>query len=147
MPSMNRRAFLTGTSAALLGASGCLAEGSATTPAHWVTVYLVDHETPRDVTVTVTDDRGDVLFEQDYQLSATNQADEDVPFPESTEPETVVVTVDGTRFERDWPGFEQRELPCDSDTNYSGVELWIENARDGSPTVRLEAGCQHVTME
>jgi hypothetical protein len=147
MPSLNRRAFLAGTSAALLGASGCLAEGSSPTPAHWVSVYLVDHETPRDVTVTVTDGDGEVLFEQDYQLSTDNESDEHAPFPESTDPETVVVTVDGTRFERDWPGFEQRELPCDSDVNYSGVELWIENDQDGSPTMRMQADCQHVTME
>ncbi len=94
----------------------------------------------------MTNSGGETLFEKEYHLSDSNEANEDAPFPESTDPESVKVSVDGTQFERDWPGFEQRQLPC-SGQNSSGIELWIENAEDGSPTVRLEADCQHVTME
>jgi len=130
----------------LLAAAGCTAPDSSPRPAHWVTVYLVDEDQPRDVTVTVTDNGGETVFERDYQLSETNEADEDAPFPESSDPATVVVTVDEARFERDWPGFEQPELPCDG-SNWAGIELWIETGADGTPSLRMEADCQHVTME
>ena len=145
MPSLNRRAFLAASSAALLATSGCTALDSSPMPAHWVTVYLVDTGEPRNVTVAVNDDSGATLFKKDYRLSESNEADEDALFPESTNPETVVVTVDGTRFKRNWPGFEQREIPCNGQ-NYSGIALWIENGQNGSPEIRLEADCQHVTM-
>ena len=147
MPSLTRRAFLASSSASLLAASGCTALGSSPTPAHWVTVYLGERDETHAVTVTVENDDGEALFEKDYQLSESNEADEDAPFPEPTDPDTVVVTVDGTRFEHDWPGFEQPQLPCDSSQNYSGIEVWIENGQDGSPEIRLTADCQHVTME
>jgi hypothetical protein len=111
-----------------------------------VSVYLGERDDTHEVTVTVENDDGELLFEKEYRLSDSNEADEDAPFPESTNPTTVVVTVDGTRFERDWPGFEQQELPC-SGQNWSGIELWIENGQDGSLAIRMEAGCQHVTME
>ena len=146
MPSIDRRSLLASSSAVLLGTAGCTARSSSPTPAHWVTVYLGDREATYDVTVTVRDDGGDAVFEKEYALSDSNEADEDAPFPESSEPETVVVTVDGTRFERDWPGFEQPGLPCDG-SNSSGIELWIDSGQDGSPTLRVEADCQHVTME
>lgn len=143
---MNRRRYLAGTSAVLFATGGCAALGSSPTPAHWVTVYLGEREETHDVTVTVKDESGDVLFERDYHLSDSNEADEDAPFSASTDPETVVVAVDGIQFERDWPGFEQPELPCDG-PNRSGVEIWVESGQDGSPEVRLDADCQHVSME
>jgi hypothetical protein len=146
MPSLNRRSFLASSSAALVAASGCSAVESSPRLAHWVTVYLGDREETHEVSVAVADDAGETVFEKEYSLSDDNEADEHAPFPESAEPETVVVTVDGTRFERDWPGFEQPELPCD-DPNRSGIEVWIENDGDGSPGVRIEADCQHVTMD
>jgi len=146
MPSVNRRAFLASSGAALIAASGCTAPNALPTPAHWVTVYLGERDETHNVTVLITNESGDTLFEKDYQLSDYNEANEDAPFPESTEPETIVVTVDGTRFERDWPGFEHPELPCDGQ-NWSGVEIWIESGQDGPPDVRIEGGCQHVTMD
>ncbi|WP_336037309.1 hypothetical protein [Halobacterium yunchengense] len=105
--------------------------------------YLSEREETHDVTVTITNDGGDVLFEREYRLSDSNEADEDATFPAATDPETVVVTVDGTRFKRDWPGFEQPELPC-NDVNEVGVEIYVENAQDGDPEIRLEADCQSV---
>jgi hypothetical protein len=111
-----------------------------------VTVSLKDPTKPHDIAVTVNDASGDVLFQNDYQLSDSNEADEDAPFPASSDPATVLGTVDGTQFERDWPGFEQRQLPC-MDPNTSGIELWIDISPDGSPELRLEADCQRVTME
>lgn len=145
MPCLNRRVFLASSGAALIAASGCTAPNASRTPAHWVTVYLGERDETHDVTVTITNESGDTLFEKDYQLSDDNEADEDAPFPESTDPETIVVTVDGTQFERDWPGFEHPDLPCDG-RNSAGVEIWIEDNQDGTPDVRIEAGCQHVTM-
>jgi hypothetical protein len=144
MPSQSRRAFLASSCAAFLAASGCTAPNASSRLAHTVTVYLGERDESHDVTVTVLDGGGETLFEEEYRLSDDNEADEDATFPEATDPETVVVTVDGTRFERDWPGFEDPELPCEGD-NRSGIEVWVENGRDGSPTVRLEANCQHVT--
>jgi hypothetical protein len=146
MPSTNRRTVLAGLSGAVAAVSGCAARGSSATPAHWVTVYLGDRDGAHDVTVTVENSSGDALFEREYRLSDGNEADEDAPFEESTGPETIGVTVDGTRFERDWPGFEQPGLPCD-EPNRAGVEIWVESGSDGSPEVRMEASCQHVTME
>jgi len=146
MPSIHRRSLLAGAGTALVGLSGCVAQSSSPTPAHWVTVYLADREQTYDVSVTVRDASGDSVFEKDYALSDSNEADEHAPFPESSDPATVVVTVDGTRFERDWPGVEQPELPCD-DPNWAGIELWIETGTDGTPGLRMEADCQHVTIE
>jgi hypothetical protein len=145
MPSLSRRAFLATSSIALFGA-GCVAPESSSTPAHWVTVYLGEREETHDVSVTVTDDSDAAVFERTYRLSDANEAIEDAPFPASSDPETVVVTVDGVRFERDWPGFERPALPCDG-PNRSGVEIWVENAGDGTPSVRVQADCQHVTAD
>jgi len=146
MPSLNRRTLLAGASAALVAGAGCSAVESSPQLAHWVTVYLGEREETHEVSVTVTDGGGETVFEKEYSLSDDNEADEDAPFPESAAPETVVVTVDGTRFERDWPGFEQPQLPCDGE-NRSGIEVWVETDADGDPTVRIEADCQRVTME
>ena len=92
----------------LAGCSGVssVLDSTGGSPPHWVTVYLGDREETHDVTVTVRDSGDETLFERSYQLSDDNEADEDATFPASTDPETVAVTVDGTRFERDWPGFE-----------------------------------------
>jgi hypothetical protein len=111
--------------------------------AHTVSVYLGEREEAHDVTVTVRDGDDAVLFERTYVLSDEDEADEDATFPASTDPQTVTVTVDGTRFERDWPGFEVTELPCEGDSR-AGVELYVENGPDGSPTLRLAANCQSV---
>jgi len=109
-------------------------------------MYLGDRDETHQVTVTIMNEGGDVLFEKEYLLSDSNEADEDATFPASTDPETIVVTVNGTRFERDWPGFEQPALPCDG-PNEAGVEIYVENAQDGEPDIRLEADCQSVTGE
>jgi hypothetical protein len=109
-------------------------------------MYLGDRGETHNVTVTITNQDGDTVFEKEYQLSDSNEADEDATFPASAEPETIVVTVDGTRFERDWPGFEQAELPCDG-PNEAGIEVYVENGQDGTPDIRLEAGCQSITGE
>lgn len=152
MPSISRRALLAGTGAVLTPLSGCAAIGSPSNQSkgesapHWVKMYLGDRDETHDVTVTITNEGGDVLFEKEYQLSDSNEADEDATFPASTDPETIVVTVDGTRFERDWPGFEQPPLPCDG-PNEAGVEIYVENAQDGTPDIRLEADCQSITGE
>jgi hypothetical protein len=118
---------------------------ASTSPAHTVSVYLGEREQTLDVAVTVRGGDDAVLFERTYALSDDNEADEDATFPASTEPETVVATVDGTRFERDWPGFEAAELPCEGD-NRAGVELYVETGRNGSPTLRLAANCQSVVV-
>jgi hypothetical protein len=109
-------------------------------------MYLGDRDETHQVTVRIMNEGGDVLFEKEYLLSDSNEADEDTTFPASTDPETIVVTVNGTRFERDWPGFEQPALPCDA-PNEAGVEIYVENVQDGEPDIRLEADCQSVTGE
>ena len=142
---MQRREVLAVGSAAVAGGlAGCGSALSTADPAHTVSLYLLDSEVARTVTVEITDDTGATVFETERTLSERNEADEDLTFPAATTPETIIVTVDGTRFERDWPGFEQPELPCNEGTN-AGVEIWIETA-DGSPGIRLEANCQSVTM-
>ncbi|MFB6119877.1 MAG: hypothetical protein ABEJ68_02025 [Halobacteriaceae archaeon] len=144
---MRRRALLASIGAALVGASGCSTVlGTSTRPAHTVSVYLVDDEVARDVSVTVENDAGESVFSRDYRLSESTQAHEDATFPKSSAPETVTVTVDGTRFVRDWPGFEAPRVPCEGD-NWVGVEVWIERGPDGAPSVRVQANCQHVTMD
>lgn len=119
--------------------------GGFPNPAHWVTVYLGDRDEVHDVTVTVKNGRGEHLFEKEYHLSDSNEADEDAPFPESTDPDTVVITVDGAQFERDWPGVEHQELACDGG-NWRGIEIRIADGPDGAPAVDIQADCQHVTM-
>ncbi len=152
MPSSSRRALLAGTSAVLTAISGCTALESSLNSSegepypHWVKMYLGDRDETHHVTVTITNKGGDVLFEKEYQLSDSNEADENSTFPASTEPETIVVTVDGTRFTRDWPGFEHPALPCDG-PNEAGIEIYVENAQDGTPVIRLEADCQSITGE
>lgn len=142
---MDRRAFLATASSALLAAAGCTVPDESAAPAHTVSVYLGDRDASRTVTVTVENDSGDALFEQTYDLSDANEAHEDAVFPESTAPETVVATVDGTRFERDWPGFEHQRLPCEGE-NWTGIEVWVEGEPSDDPAVRLGVNCQHVTL-
>jgi hypothetical protein len=150
MPSTTRRALLASTGVALAAAAGCVSGGPFSAEAdedpdpHWVTVYLMDREETRDVSVTIRNGDGNAVFEEEYRLSDSNEADEDATFPASSEPETVVVTVDGTRFERDWPGFEQPELPCDG-PNEAGIELRVESDPDGNPEIRMLADCQSAT--
>lgn len=143
---MKRRTLLASLSAAATATGGCLSGGSSPQPAHTVTVYLGEREATRNVTVTVKNQDGETLFEQDYNLSDSNEADEDATFPESTEPENVVVTVDGNRFEEQWPGFENPELPCEGE-NWAGIEVWVEGNPGETPSVRMETNCQHVTMD
>lgn len=114
--------------------------------AHTVSVYSSDTEVTREVSVMVTDGTGTPLFEQEYTLSDSNEADEDALFPASTNPETVVVTVDGTRFERHWPDSEHPELPC-NDATRSGIEIWIRTDQDRSPALRMEANCQTAVVD
>ena len=141
-----RRKLLAGIGTAVAGGlAGCGSNATETEPAHTVSLYLHDSETARTVAVRIIDDAGTTVFETERTLSARNEADENVPFPATSNPETIMVTIDGTRFERDWPGFEQPELPCKEGTN-AGVEIWIETAADGSREIRLEANCQSVTM-
>ena len=150
MPSLSRRALLAGSGAVLTSLNGCAALGSSPnqheeeSDPHWVKMYLGDRDETHHVTVTITNEGGDVLFEKEYQLSDSNEADEDATFPASTTPETIVVTVGGTRFERDWPGFEQPALPCDG-PNEAGIEIYVENGQDGTPDIRLEADCQSIS--
>ena len=107
MPSISRRALLAGTGAVLTAVSGCTTLSSPSNPsegesaAHWVKMYLGERDETHHVTVTITNQDEDVLFEKEYQLSDSNEADEDATFPASTDPETITVAVDGTRFERD----------------------------------------------
>jgi hypothetical protein len=108
-----------------------------------VTVYLAEREATRDVTVRVENDDGETLFEREYALSDDNEAHEDATFPESTDPETVIVTVDGQQFERQWPGINGRR--CEGD-NWKGIEVWVEGQPDEEPSVRIEENCQHVTL-
>ena len=143
---MRRRELLAGVGTAVAGGlAGCGSNATEAEPAHTVSLYLHDSETARTVAVRIIDAAGTTVFETERSLSERNEADENVPFPASSNPETIIVTIDGTRFERDWPGFEQPELPCNEGTN-AGVEIWIETAADGSPEIRLEANCQSVTM-
>lgn len=144
---MSRRSVIVGLGTAVVATGGCLSEESSTRLAHTVTVYHVDHEeTTRNVTVTVENGEGDELFHEEYELSEENESDEDATFPASTEPETVIVDVDGARFERGWPGFEQQGLPCEGD-NRAGIEIWIEGGAGEEPSIRMETNCQQVTLE
>ena len=152
MPSIGRRSVLAGSGAVLTSLGGCTVRSSSpnqseeSSDPHWVKVYLGERDETHQVTVTITNEGSDVLLEREYQLSDGNEADEDGTFPASTDPDTVVVTVDGTRFERDWPGFERPALPCDG-ANEAGIEIYVENAPDGTPGIRLEADCQSITGE
>jgi hypothetical protein len=147
---MRRREFLGAVGAAsAIGLAGCsyvLGSDDSAERAHTVSVYLSDRELTRKVTVTVTDEDGTSLFENEYTLSDSNEADEDATFLASKDPDTILVTVDGTRFEREWPGFEHPELPC-NDPNHAGIEIWVEQSEDRSPEIRLEVNCQSVGME
>lgn len=135
---MQRRALLATLSIAVAGTAGCSAL-DGTEPAHTVTVYNVDSEVSREVTVRVENAAGETVFERTATFDAENEADENVPFPESTEPETVFVTVNGAEFERGWP-------PTDcSGENWAGIEVWVRGESDEETTVALGTRCQHVT--
>lgn len=133
---MKRRHLL--AVAASLGSAGCLGGllGDDRTPAHTVTVYHVDEEVTRDVTVVVQNDAGEALFEQSYTMSETNESDEDATFPESSDPSTVLVTVDGVDFERQWPN-----STC-HDGTWMGIEVWIRGRSDSDIDVTIKENCQ-----
>lgn len=143
---MKRRTLLASVSTVAIAASGCASLTASSEPAHTVTVYHVDHhEVSREVTVTVTDEAGEPLFEKEYTLSEDNESDEDATFPESTEPETIHVTVDDRAFEFDWPSFDHPQLPCEGE-NWVGIELWIRGQQGETPDVKLQTNCQHVMV-
>jgi hypothetical protein len=128
--------------ATLAGTAGCAALGRGR-PAHTVSVYLADREATRDVRVTVRDASDEPVFDRRYALSDANEAHEDATFPAATEPERVVVTVDGTRFERPWPS------PVDDDCAspiQAGVEVYVRGGPDEAPSIRLDRNCQSVTV-
>ena len=125
---------------------GCTSTTSPAPLAHTVSVYLSERDETHNVTVLVENEQQEPLFEREYRLSDANEAHEDATFPASTDPVTVVVTVDGTRFDYQWPGFEAAELPCEGE-NRSGLEVYVGSGPDGSPDLRLDANCQHVTVE
>jgi hypothetical protein len=143
---MRRRVLLAGASALLVPLGGCTVLGSRPAPAHWVSVYLGDRDETHEVSVAVENENGSRLFEREYRLSDENEAHEDAAFPETTDPARVVVTVDGRRFERQWPGPGDPQLPCE-EPNWTGVEVWVEDGPAGSPRIRIEGDCQHVTMD
>ena len=142
---MKRRSLLALVGGALAATSGCVSAPTGPEPAHTVTVYLGEREATRDVTVTVRNEDGNVLFERAYELSDANEADEDATFPADTEPEMVTVEVDGTRFERDWPNMHGQDAGC-GESNWTGIEVWVEGQPEEEPSVRLDSNCQHVTM-
>ena len=135
---MQRRALLASLSLAVAGTAGCSAL-DGTEPAYTVTVYNLDSEVSRDVTVRIENGAGETVFERTATYDTENEADENVPFPESSEPETVFVTVNGTTFERDWPMTD-----CEGE-NWAGIEVRIRGGSDEETTVELGTRCQHVT--
>jgi hypothetical protein len=143
---MNRRALLAGTGTMLAALAGCTSTVSSSALAHTVSIYLRERDETHDVTVLVENEQGEPLFEREYRLSDANEAHEDATFPASADPATVVVTVDRTRFDYQWPGVEAAELPCEGQ-NRSGLEVYVGSDPDGSPDLRLDANCQHVTIE
>jgi hypothetical protein len=138
---VKRRHLLHVAVAAGIGSAGCSSSLSSDTPAHTVSVYHVDHDVTREVTVEVQNDAGETLFEQSYALSESNQADEDATFPESSDPSAILVTVDGTEFEKSWPTSE-----C-SESTWTGAEVWIRGTSDSDLDVRIEENCQTVYLD
>lgn len=126
--------------------AGCISTTSSPPLAHTVSVYLSERDETHEVTVLIENEQQEPIFEREYRLSDTNEAREDETFPASTDPATVVVTVDGTRFDYQWPGIEAAELPCEGE-NRSGLEVYVGSDQDGSPDLRLDANCQRVTAE
>ena len=143
---MDRRAVVAGTGTMLVGLAGCTSNRSSAPLAHTVSVYLSERDETHDVTVVVKNEQQEPLFQREYRLSDANEAHEDATFLASTDPATVIVTVDGTQFDYQWPGFEVAELPCEGE-NRSGVEIYVEREPDGEPGLRLDANCQSVMME
>ena len=135
---MQRRALLATLGLAVAGTAGCSAL-DGTEPAYTVTVYNVDSEVSREVTVRIENADGGTVFEHTGTYDAEHEADENVPFPESSEPETVFVTVNGTTFERDWPTTD-----CAGE-NWAGIEVRVSGGPDDETTVELGTRCQHVT--
>lgn len=129
----------------LAGFAGCTSTTAAPL-ADTVSVYLSERDESHEMTVLVENEQQETLFEREYRLSDTNEARGDGTFPASTNPATVVVTVDGTRFDYQWPGIEAPELPCEGE-NRSGREVYVGSDPDGSPDLRLDANCQRVTVE
>ncbi|UPV75907.1 hypothetical protein M0R89_07570 [Halorussus limi] len=140
---MKRRHLLETAVVASITSAGCTSSltGASKTPAHTVSVYHEDEEVTRDVTVAVRNDAGETLFERSYTMSESNEADEDATFPESSDPATVLVTVDGTKFEKQWPN------PDCSGNNWAGVEVWISGTSESALDVRIEGNCQHKYVE
>lgn len=147
MPLVNRRAVLAGLGAAVAASSGCVGLGRSRRPAHEVAVYLWNRAESYKVTVSIVSESEEVLFEQEYYLSDSNEANEKGAFPASTTPETVRVSVDGTESVHPWPTFaEYPRLPCGENTR-TGVEIWVGEKNRGTGTVEIQANCQSTTME
>ncbi|QLK25754.1 hypothetical protein HYG81_16995 [Natrinema zhouii] len=128
------------------GIAGCSDVIISEKPAHTVSVYMHNRNGVHDVTVTIKEDDGAVVFERDYFFSDDKGSHEDATFPELTDPHTVVVTVDGKQFKQLWPEFNDPNNRC-SKGNWEGIEVWIKGAPGESLTVLLTGNCQHITIE
>jgi hypothetical protein len=85
-------------------------------------VCLSEHDETHDVTVLVENDQQEPLFERESALRC-ERGPRGATFPAPTDPATAVVTVDMTRFDYQWPGFEADELPCEGE-NRPGLEVY-----------------------
>lgn len=142
----SRRTVLSLLSTSVIGGfAGCSDVRASGKPAHTVSVYLGDRKTTHDLTVTINEDDGTVVFERTYSLSDDNEAHEDATFPESTNPQDIVLTVDGNQFARPWPEPTDPSNQC-SEGNWQGIEIWVEGGPDEPPSIRLVSNCQHVTL-
>ncbi len=138
-PSKTRRELLTaGGTASISVLTGCAGVLDSRELAHEVEVYNRE-KIARTLSVTVTNDGGDELYQREFTLEGERAEEDTEPFTGS--PTTITVAVDnGSPSERSWP-----ETNCEDRGKKSagGIGVYL-TAESG---VQIEPTCATVYAE
>ena len=114
--------------------TGCLSvpQKSSVSP-HTVTVLNRDFKSqeyqPHNITVTITNKRGEILFKRSYQLDDEKAADSQGKFDGNTRPHLINLVLDGRDVEKKWPTSD-----CGTATE-SGIVINIRLEKDKIITI------------
>ena len=140
---MKRRQLIGAIATAAIGSAGCVSGlfSLVKTPAHTVSVYNLSEKRAREVEVSVRNSADEILFERSYAFSESVQASESETFPASDDPATVLVTVDGNRYERQWPASD-----CDGLYVWESLDVKVFGEVDPERDVYTGGNCQTAYM-
>lgn len=134
---MNRRRVLALLGTTILSVGNGCSELGESQSAHTVNVY--DNDPPHNVSVTVLNENDERLYHETYEFDEDKNADEAGGFAVGTNPQTVVITIDGEEYEEPWP------TPDCSGPNHAALEVHINYSSDRP--VYIDGFCESETLQ